>query len=133
MTDEKKKPTLYTTGAWKYFLAQALGRKALAREDLEQRLEQDLTGIPESHISATIDQALHGLLFRERNVLLLRYGLGDEENNGYTWTLEQVGRLFRVTRERVRAFETKGMQRLQGRITLEDGGNGYALVYKGKN
>jgi RNA polymerase primary sigma factor len=39
----------------------------------------------------------------------LRYGLGD----GYTYTLEEVGRIFKVTRERVRQIEAKAVRKLQ--------------------
>ena len=42
-------------------------------------------------------------------VLKLRYGLGD----GYTYTLEEVGRIFNVTRERVRQIEAKAIRKLQ--------------------
>ena len=38
------------------------------------------------------------LTYREREIIKLRYGIGD----GYTYTLEEVGRIFKVTRERVR-------------------------------
>ncbi len=38
-----------------------------------------------------------------------RYGLGD----GYTYTLEEVGRIFKVTRERVRQIEAKAVRKLQ--------------------
>ena len=41
--------------------------------------------------------------------LRLRYGLGD----GYTYTLEEVGRIFKVTRERVRQIEAKAVRKLQ--------------------
>ena len=44
-----------------------------------------------------IDSLLKTLTFREREIIRLRYGLGD----GYTYTLEEVGRIFKVTRERV--------------------------------
>ena len=43
------------------------------------------------------------------DVIKLRYGLGD----GYTYTLEEVGRIFKVTRERVRQIEAKAVRKLQ--------------------
>jgi RNA polymerase primary sigma factor len=46
---------------------------------------------------------------RERKIISLRYGL----QNGYSYTLEEVGRIFRVTRERVRQIEAKAMKKLQ--------------------
>ena len=42
-----------------------------------------------------IEQVLKTLTYREREIIKLRYGLGD----GYTYTLEEVGRIFKVTRE----------------------------------
>ena len=56
-----------------------------------------------------IDDVLDSLTFREREIIKLRYGIGD----GYTYTLEEVGRIFRVTRERVRQIEAKAIRKLQ--------------------
>ncbi|HTN75120.1 MAG TPA: RNA polymerase sigma factor RpoD, partial [Pirellulaceae bacterium] len=56
-----------------------------------------------------IDSLLKTLTFREREIIRLRYGLGD----GYTYTLEEVGRIFKVTRERVRQIEAKAVKKLQ--------------------
>lgn len=56
-----------------------------------------------------IEQVLDTLTFREREIIKLRYGLGD----GYTYTLEEVGRKFKVTRERVRQIEAKALRKLQ--------------------
>jgi len=56
-----------------------------------------------------IDSVLSTLTYREREIIKLRYGLGD----GYTYTLEEVGRIFRVTRERVRQIEAKAVRKLQ--------------------
>ena len=52
---------------------------------------------------------LKTLTYREREIIKLRYGLGD----GYTYTLEEVGRIFKVTRERVRQIEAKAVRKLQ--------------------
>jgi len=56
-----------------------------------------------------IDIVLKTLTYREREIIKLRYGLGD----GYTYTLEEVGRIFKVTRERVRQIEAKAVRKLQ--------------------
>ena len=56
-----------------------------------------------------IDALLKTLTYREREIIRLRYGLGD----GYTYTLEEVGRIFKVTRERVRQIEAKAVKKLQ--------------------
>jgi len=60
-----------------------------------------------------LQQRIEGLLktltYREREIIRLRYGLGD----GYSYTLEEVGRIFKVTRERVRQIEAKAFRKLQ--------------------
>ncbi len=56
-----------------------------------------------------IEEVLQTLNYREREILKLRYGIGD----GYTYTLEEVGRIFKVTRERVRQIEAKAVMKLQ--------------------
>jgi RNA polymerase primary sigma factor len=56
-----------------------------------------------------INDVLKTLTYREREILKLRYGIGD----GYTYTLEEVGRIFKVTRERVRQVESKAIRKLQ--------------------
>ena len=59
-----------------------------------------------------IDELLKTLTYREREIVRLRYGLDD----GYTYTLEEVGRIFRVTRERVRQIEAKALRKLQNPV-----------------
>ena len=56
-----------------------------------------------------IERVLKALPRRQREIIKLRYGLGD----GYTYTLEEVGRIFKVTRERVRQIEAKAVRKLQ--------------------
>ncbi|MBS3733891.1 MAG: RNA polymerase sigma factor RpoD [Phycisphaerae bacterium] len=56
-----------------------------------------------------IEEILKTLTYREREIIKLRYGIGD----GYTYTLEEVGRIFKVTRERVRQVEAKAIRKLQ--------------------
>jgi len=58
-----------------------------------------------------VERALATLPARQREILRLRFGFGDEEH-----TLEQIGRRFRLTRERIRQLEVKSLRRLgQGR------------------
>ena len=61
--------------------------------------------MPKDKIMSVLDT----LSFREREIIKLRYGIGD----GYTYTLEEVGRIFKVTRERVRQIEAKAVRKLQ--------------------
>ena len=56
-----------------------------------------------------IEEAMSGLNYREREILRLRYGLTD----GYAYTLEEVGKIFSVTRERVRQIESKAVRKMQ--------------------
>jgi RNA polymerase primary sigma factor len=56
-----------------------------------------------------IDYVLRSLTYREREIIKLRYGLGD----GYSYTLEETGRIFKVTRERIRQIESKALRKLQ--------------------
>ncbi|MBT9163436.1 MAG: RNA polymerase sigma factor SigA [Chloroflexi bacterium] len=58
-----------------------------------------------------IEEVLEGLTERERKVLKLRFGLED----GRSRTLEEVGREFEVTRERIRQIEAKALRRLRSR------------------
>ncbi|MEX2188995.1 MAG: sigma-70 family RNA polymerase sigma factor [Pirellulales bacterium] len=59
-----------------------------------------------------IEALLKTLTYREREIIRLRYGLSD----GYSYTLEEVGRIFRVTRERVRQIEAKAVKKLQNPV-----------------
>ena len=45
----------------------------------------------------------------KREIIKLRFGIGD----GYTYTLEEVGRVFRVTRERIRQVEARAIEKLK--------------------
>jgi RNA polymerase primary sigma factor len=56
-----------------------------------------------------IEHVLKSLTYREREIIRLRYGLGD----GYSYTLEETGRIFKVTRERIRQIESKALKKLQ--------------------
>ncbi|MDB4637475.1 MAG: sigma-70 family RNA polymerase sigma factor [Planctomycetaceae bacterium] len=56
-----------------------------------------------------IQHVLKSLTYREREIIKLRYGLGD----GFSYTLEETGRIFKVTRERIRQIESKALKKLQ--------------------
>jgi len=57
-----------------------------------------------------LESVLNTLTTRERDVLKLRFGLDD----GYARTLEEVGHIFEVTRERIRQIEAKALKKLRG-------------------
>nr|WP_082272231.1 RNA polymerase sigma factor RpoD [Lacticaseibacillus rhamnosus] len=75
--------------------------------------DQDATS-PEDHASyellkEQLESVLDTLTDREENVLRLRFGLDD----GRTRTLEEVGKVFGVTRERIRQIEAKALRKLR--------------------
>lgn len=60
-------------------------------------------------LSEDIQEILEGLSPREREILVLRFGLGGERPH----TLEEVGKMFNVTRERIRQIEAKALRKLR--------------------
>jgi RNA polymerase primary sigma factor len=79
-------------------------------EFLEDHRDEDpLYDTHQQALKQQIDNALQILNHREREILRLRYGLTD----GYSYTLEEVGQIFSVTRERVRQIESKAVRKLQ--------------------
>ena len=60
-------------------------------------------------MQAQLSDVLHSLTEREQEVIALRYGLRD----GHPRTLEEVGREFGVTRERIRQIESKTLSKLR--------------------
>ena len=67
------------------------------------------TGASQEMLRGRIGKVLKTLSYREREIIKLRYGLGD----GYSYTLEEVGHIFKVTRERIRQIEAKAVRKLQ--------------------
>ena len=81
---------------------------------LMETLVSDLPS-PEEHLDHAelvrcIDDALSGLKQRESEVLRLRFGLSD---CGHVATLEEIGQMFGLTRERIRQIEAKALGRLK--------------------
>ncbi|MFK7742578.1 MAG: RNA polymerase sigma factor RpoD [Planctomycetota bacterium] len=75
----------------------------------DESVESPVQSASREMLKERIENVLSTLTFREREIIKLRYGIGD----GYTYTLEEVGRIFRVTRERVRQIEAKAVRKLQ--------------------
>jgi len=75
----------------------------------DERSENPVSAATHEMLKQKIHQVLETLTYREREIIKLRYGIGD----GYTYTLEEVGRRFHVTRERVRQIEAKAIRKLQ--------------------
>jgi RNA polymerase primary sigma factor len=75
----------------------------------DERAESPYERAAEILTKEALRKALENLSYRERRVLELRYGLGGEHRR----TLEEVGRTFHVTRERVRQIEGQSLKKLQ--------------------
>src|ERR1700744_1873162 len=86
-------------------LVTELGREPTAEEIAESPYER----AAEILTKEALREALENLSYRERRVLELRYGLGGEHPR----TLDEVGRTFNVTRERIRQIENQSLKKLQ--------------------
>jgi RNA polymerase primary sigma factor len=75
----------------------------------DRRTESPINSATNEMLKEKLEEVLNTLTYREREIIKLRYGLGD----GYTYTLEEVGKIFKVTRERVRQIEAKAVRKLQ--------------------
>lgn len=75
----------------------------------EDRDDDPLRDTNSEMLKQRLNDVMHDLTYREREIIRLRYGLAD----GYTYTLEEVGKIFQVTRERVRQIESKAVRKLQ--------------------
>lgn len=75
----------------------------------DEKAESPVSAATQEMLKDKIDSVLETLTYREREIIKLRYGIGD----GYTYTLEEVGKIFKVTRERVRQIEAKAVRKLQ--------------------
>jgi RNA polymerase primary sigma factor len=94
-------------------LAQAVGADDDKRT-VEDTLVDNITEHPEESsgkvlLKEDLENVLNTLNPRERDVLRLRYGLDD----GRVKTLEEIGNVFSVTRERIRQIEAKALRKLR--------------------
>ena len=86
------------------------GEDSVAGDFVRDHREDDaLVDVNRDSLKSSIAQALAGLSYREREIIRLRFGLAD----GYAYTLEEVGSIFDVTRERVRQIEAKAVEKLR--------------------
>lgn len=94
----------------------------MAEQDVknpEEQLLQAIFGRSEStptrspdeqaKLKDVMENVMKTLTYREREIIKLRYGLGD----GVAYTLEETGRIFKVTRERIRQIEAKALRKMQ--------------------
>lgn len=75
----------------------------------DEKAESPVSAAAQEMLKEKVESVLDTLTYREREIIKLRYGIGD----GYTYTLEEVGKKFMVTRERVRQIEAKAVRKLQ--------------------
>jgi len=75
--------------------------------------------ILESQLGEKTDSILTTLTAREEKIMKMRFGIGEEVEH----TLEEIGRAFKVSRERIRQIEKKALKRLKHptrKAALED-------------
>jgi RNA polymerase primary sigma factor len=75
----------------------------------DKRVVSPATATAHSMLKEQMEQVMETLSEREKKVLILRFGIKD----GYPRTLEEVGKIFNVTRERVRQIEAKALRKLR--------------------
>ena len=75
----------------------------------DNEIDSPVASATQEMLKERLEEILQTLSYREREIIKLRYGIGD----GYTYTLEEVGKIFKVTRERVRQVEAKAIRKMQ--------------------
>jgi RNA polymerase primary sigma factor len=85
------------------------GDSTLARMVPDESAPCPVEGATRSMLKERVASVLGQLTFREREILKMRYGL----ETGRASTLDEVGTIFRLTRERIRQIEAKAMRKLQ--------------------
>jgi RNA polymerase primary sigma factor len=93
-------------------LEQPVGRHAdteLVQLLPDENVADSAVRTDQSALRERVDEALKRLSFREREIIKLRFGLGD----GYNYTLGEIGYIFGITRERVRQLEKRALEKLQ--------------------
>jgi RNA polymerase primary sigma factor len=75
----------------------------------DESMNDTFAGVDIMMLGDEIDGILEGLTEREQRIIRLRFGFVD----GRVWTLEEVGREYQVTRERIRQIEVKALDRLR--------------------
>ena len=76
---------------------------------IDEKSDTPDTKVVQDSLTSELDKILSSLRPRERDVLRLRFGLDD----GNKRTLEEIGQLFGVSRERIRQIETRAINKLR--------------------
>jgi RNA polymerase primary sigma factor len=93
------------------------GRDELLEMSHDLRFEgEDSYHEPDISVRQNIERVLSELEEREREIVMRRFGLGDQAG---PQTLEEVGKHFGVTKERIRQIETRALTKLRGLLTPE--------------
>ena len=75
----------------------------------DRNIESPTQAVTHEMLRARIEEVLQGLSLREREVMKFRFGIGRDT----TYTLEELGKKFKVTRERIRQIEIRALKKLQ--------------------
>ncbi len=84
-------------------------QQEILAEVVDTRFPEPAIIANEEQLKDKVAEILKSLTYRERESIRLRYGIGD----GYQYTLEEVGKLFKITRECIKQIESKGMNKLR--------------------
>ncbi|HLU48595.1 MAG TPA: sigma-70 family RNA polymerase sigma factor, partial [Planctomycetota bacterium] len=75
----------------------------------DENAESPTSAVTQDMLRSRIDEVLDSLSLREREVVKFRFGIGRDS----TYTLEELGKKFKVTRERIRQIEIRALKKLQ--------------------
>ena len=75
----------------------------------DHRINSPASAVTQDMLRSKLEDVLQSLSLREREVVKMRFGIGREN----TYTLEELGKKFKVTRERIRQIEIRALKKLQ--------------------
>ena len=75
----------------------------------DHRVTSPANNVTQEMLRSKLEDVLQSLSLREREVVKMRFGIGREN----TYTLEELGKKFKVTRERIRQIEIRALKKLQ--------------------
>ena len=81
----------------------------------DDKMPEQFQSVEQIFLKDQVDRILSELTEREQEILRLRFGFAD----GRVWTLEEVGNVYHVTRERIRQIEARALRRLRLKRNME--------------